>query len=175
MAKNPSIAANLSGQFERREVDKQYVTIVEGCFDKEVQARGFLTKDEASSVRKKLHFEAAENYLEYGKDGVFTEFLPASQKGQFSLVKVKIHTGKMHQIRATLFSLGYPIVGDKIYGVDDAFFEKFIAKNLTKEDKKRMVLARQALHAERLDFKHPVTNEKVSFTAPIPEDMKGLI
>lgn len=175
LAKDPKTAAQLAGQFERREVDKEYIVIVEGSFDKEIQARGFLRKDEFSCVRKKLVFETHENYKEYGKDGVFSEFLPVSQNGSFSLVKVKIHTGKMHQIRATIYSLGFPVVGDKIYGVDDSFFEKFIAKTLTEDDKQKMILKRQALHAEKLSFKHPESSELVSFTAPLPQDMQELI
>ena len=81
----------------------------------------------------------------------------------------------MHQIRATIYSLGFPVVGDKIYGVDDSFFEKFIAKTLTEDDKQKMILKRQALHAEKLSFKHPESSELVSFTAPLPQDMQELI
>ena len=175
LAKDSKTAAKLAGQFERREVEKEYLVIVEGQFERQIQARGFLKKDTGSQVRKKLSFEAVENYQDHGKDGVFSEFWPVSQTSQFSLVKVKIHTGKMHQIRATLFSLGYPIVGDKIYGVDDNFFEKFIAKTLSADDKKRMVLKRQALHAEKLSFKHPESGELVNYVAPVPQDMQELI
>jgi 23S rRNA-/tRNA-specific pseudouridylate synthase len=60
------------------------------------------------------------------------------------------------------------VVGDKLYGVDDTFFVKFIEDALTDEDKQRLRLSRQALHAETLRLTHPLTGERLSFTAPPP-------
>ena len=176
VAKNPAAAARLAKQFEKRQVEKDYLVLVEGEFCGEsLEAKGFLEKDELSSVRKKQRFCQGEEDKEYGKSGVHSLFTLVKLHEGRSLLKVKIYTGKMHQIRATLFTLGFPIVGDKIYGVDDSFFEKFIAKTLTAEDKQRMVLPRQALHAERLKFRHPVSGDWMIFEAPLPDDMRGLL
>ena len=83
LAKDPKTAAQLAGQFERREVDKEYIVIVEGGFIKRFKLGGFLRKDEVSCVRKKLVFETHENYKEYGKDGVFFRVFTCFSKWQF--------------------------------------------------------------------------------------------
>ena len=87
---------------------------------------------------------------------------------------MELLTGRLHQIRATLCSLGYPVVGDKIYGVDDTLFLRFVEDQFTVEDRKRLRLPRQALHAENLQIRHPVTGEVLRWTAPLPTDMDGL-
>lgn len=175
IAKDSNSSSKLAAQFENRKVKKEYLAIVEGDFQEGIIAKGYLQKDEVSSVRKKLKFIEAEDYQAYGKDCVYSEFECLKSDSQFSLLKVKIHTGKTHQIRATIFSLGYPVVGDKIYGVDDRFFEKMIAKTLTDEDRERLILKRQALHAHKLSFSHPETDETMSFELELPDDMQGVI
>ena len=78
----------------------------------------------------------------------------------------------MHQIRATLYSLGYPMVGDKLYGVDDTLFIKRAKLgSLTAEDFQKLGMKRQALHAAKISFIHPATGEKLTFHSPLPDDM----
>ncbi len=74
-------------------------------------------------------------------------------EGPRSLVEARLLTGRTHQIRATLYSLGFPVVGDKLYGLDDGFFLRFIDDTLTPEDISRLVLPYQALHCASLEFK----------------------
>ena len=74
-----------------------------------------------------------------------------------SVVRCELLTGRTHQIRVHLAALGYPIVGDRVYGEADA------------------ALPRQALHAWRLSLPHPVTRETLEFEAPVPHDLRGLI
>ncbi|MCP4455230.1 MAG: hypothetical protein GY809_27535 [Planctomycetes bacterium] len=81
----------------------------------------------------------------------------------------------MHQIRATLSSLGFPVVGDKIYGLDETFFIRFIGKKLTAEDHTQLRLPHQALHAWKLTMRHPVTQEDMTFEAPLPKDVQELL
>ena len=78
-----------------------------------------------------------------------TRFVPDPQGG-FSLLRAVLHTGRTHQIRATLCSLGYPIVGDKLYGLDEQIFIHLATNALTDEDLRRLILPHQALHAARL-------------------------
>ena len=69
----------------------------------------------------------------------------------------------MHQIRATLCSLGYPVVGDKLYGPDESLYLKQKTESLTEDDKKLLVLPRQALHSSELHFIHPLTGVTLFF------------
>ena len=76
--------------------------------------------------------------------------------GDFTLVEVKLHTGRTHQIRVHLTHIGHPLAGDALYGADT---------NL---------IPRQALHAYYIEFDHPMTHERLSFEAPIAEDIRNI-
>ena len=91
-----------------------------------------------------------------------------------SLVKVVLKTGRQHQIRATLCSLGYPVVGDKLYGIDDTIYLRFIERKLESSDIERLVINHQALHALKLQFKHPETKQNILVKAPIPTEISSL-
>jgi 23S rRNA-/tRNA-specific pseudouridylate synthase len=70
---------------------------------------------------------------------------------------------------------GYPVVGDKMYGLDESFFLKLVAGDpFTDEDRSRLLLPRQALHAWKLTVRHPRDQEPVTFRAPLPPDMRDL-
>jgi 23S rRNA-/tRNA-specific pseudouridylate synthase len=92
-----------------------------------------------------------------------------------SEVEAILHTGRLHQIRATLSSLGYPVVGDKLYGPDPMIFVRFCTEALTDEDRRRLRMPRQALHATELEFQHPSTGERMRFEAPLPSDMAAVL
>ena len=175
IAKNPNTARHLARQFERRKVTKKYKVLVEGSFPEAITAKGYLAKDEESPVLKKQIYRHDENYSDHGKNGVYTEFRCLEQRNGLSLVICHIHTGKMHQIRVSLHSLGFPVVGDKIYGPDPEIFLRFIDKSWTDEDKEKLRLPRQALHSYQLEFLRPVTqDETLKFEIPLAEDMAEL-
>lgn len=165
---------HLARQFADHSVEKAYLVLVEGAFPEEVEALGWLTHDAASKVRKKRRF-VSEIPREAVSEACETRFACVSQNGGIRVVRAYPKTGCLHQIRATLCSLGYPIVGDKLYGVDETFFLKFIDDTLTDADKQRLRIERQALHAESLHITHPTTGERLSFVAPVPQDMAALI
>lgn len=158
---------HLSHQFATHAVEKGYLVIVEGAFPSGLEASGWLTHDEKSIVRKKRCF-VREQPKEGASEPCETRFVCVEQCQDVSVIRAYPRTGCLHQIRATLCSLGFPVVGDKLYGVDDTFFVKFIEDALSDEDKKRLRLTRQALHAETLQFTHPLTGERLSFKAPPP-------
>jgi 23S rRNA pseudouridine1911/1915/1917 synthase len=90
--------------------------------------------------------------------------------GVATLLEVDIETGRTHQIRVHLTELGYSVVGDRVYG--GAGRIRTVGDPSARARMK--ALDRQALHAWRLAFTHPVTGEKLQFVAPLPEDMAGL-
>ena len=90
--------------------------------------------------------------LTQGKNAI-TNFRVIDQNERFSLVKVDIETGRTHQIRVHMKYMGYPILGDAVYGRVDS--EK-----------------RQMLHAYKLEFLHPITKEKMEIIAELPDDFK---
>lgn len=86
-----------------------------------------------------------------------------------SLLKLKLHTGRTHQIRVHLAHIGYPILGDKVYkGKTELNFR-------VGKEQRVITIARQALHAKKLGFTHPVTSEYMEFEAPLPDDIKQII
>ena len=104
-----------------------------------------------------------------------TIFNRIEEAGALTLVEAMLQTGRQHQVRASLLSLGYPLVGDKIYGVDDTLFLRFREDKLSDSDWERLRMKRQALHAAELTLLHPRHQEPVTYNAPLPDDMNGLL
>ncbi len=170
-ARTPEAAARLF-RTERTAV-KRYLAIVHGRFSELVRAEGFLIADSGSAVRKKRRFVAGGRPPAGAAavESAVTLLEPVKCGGGFSLVAATLGTGRMHQIRATLYSLGFPVVGDKLYGVDETFFLKIRSNALTEADRARLILPRQALHADELEFTHPESGERLSFRAELPSDL----
>ena len=144
-------------------IQKVYTVMVYGVFPQTYKASGYIYKDYNSSVRKKRSFAAEKP--EVPSETAETLFELISSCGTYSTLRATLFTGRMHQIRATLCSLGYPVVGDKLYGPDESLYLKQKTESLTEEDKKLLVLSRQALHSSFLTFIHPVSGETLSFSS----------
>ena len=177
VARHAEASRKCRAQFSRRKVWKKYVVLVEGAFPREVEACGFVVADERSANPKRRRFVpgTAEERTERESEWAETTFRSLRCVGSLSLVEVIPHTGRQHQIRATLSALGFPVVGDKLYGVDPGIFLRFCRDELTDADYRQMRMGRQALHASTLEFSHPSTREKLQIEAPLPEDMRELM
>jgi 23S rRNA pseudouridine1911/1915/1917 synthase len=170
VTKNERAAKILGKQMLRRELEKEYVAICWGHFadDRGVIDRPIgLTKD-AIVYTKRVVDEAA------GKACV-TGFEVERRLKEFTVVRLKPRTGRAHQLRVHLAWLGHPIVGDKVYGPDERWYLEFIKHGVTEEMLRCLLMPRHALHAAALSARHPTTQERVTWRAELPEDMKEFI
>ncbi|MBU4263161.1 MAG: RluA family pseudouridine synthase [Proteobacteria bacterium] len=178
VAKNKKAARHCSQQFASHQVYKRYLALVEGEFPfPTLQANGSLAPDPASAIRKKVRFYPNEAAAEAPAGAVpcSTVLQRLRSDNGISLVEAIPVTGRCHQIRATLCSLGFPVVGDKLYGVDEQLFLRLQQDRLSTADRQRLRLDRQALHAATLRLRHPSNDRELEFSAPLPAAMKTLV
>ena len=172
VARTREAAVAFTRELMENRVGKHYLAVVHGEFPEEpVHASGWLSADPESKIRKKRRF----TYEPPGENAetAETDFRLIVRKDGLSTVEAFPATGRLHQIRATLCSLGFPMVGDKLYGLDDTFFTRFVADSLTDEDRRLLILPRQALHASSLEM--PYRGRALSFSAPLPADLKAVM
>jgi 23S rRNA pseudouridine1911/1915/1917 synthase len=173
----------LKKQLEAREgIDKTYVAITWGVPDGGNGARRFrceraMELDESSKLRVKMRVSDAPGAL---RASTVFEVLetraggpPPGPTRTYALVRCELETGRQHQIRVHLASLGAPVVGDKLYGPDDRAFARAADGELTADDVAMLELPRHALHAARLALPHPITGAPLAVEAPLPPDMAG--
>ena len=156
-------------------VRKEYLALVTGDFRWSIHAGGFLVHDRTSAVRKKKRFvfadspEAEAARLDPAAETAVTDLIEESHvPPDMTLIRAVLGTGRQHQVRATLFSLGFPLAGDKLYGPDEHLFLKIKNQTLTEDDLAKLRFSRQALHAALLEFRHPFTRELLHFESPFP-------
>ena len=153
-AKTAQEAARLTQAMGQGQMQKTYLAVLTGCpaekagtledllFHDRAKNKTYVVRRQRGGVKQaRLHYE-----------------ILAEQDG-LSLARIRLETGRTHQIRVHMSALGYPLAGDRLY---------YPAFSDTK-------IKRQALHSHRLSFSHPVTGEMLTFTSPLPCDMAALI
>ncbi len=171
LTKSKPATAKFAKLLSEDKIEKKYYALVHGLLES-YHAKGWLIADENSEVSKKRLY--TEEQPEEKSETAETIFNKLNDSEKYSLLDVTLKTGRMHQIRATLFSLGFPVIGDKLYGLDDNYFLKFIKNELTKEDKTNLIISRQALQAYGLSFKHPFTNENLSLKLDLDIELQNV-
>jgi 23S rRNA pseudouridine1911/1915/1917 synthase len=165
VAKNDATHARLSSMFARRQVRKLYIALVQGEL---AQERGTVN---ASISRDSIRRTRMTTRSEGGRTAVsHWQVLRRIQGpyGSFTLVSVRIETGRTHQIRVHMASLGHPVVGDTLYGAPSAIVSLAAAASRLP----RLVLPRNFLHAAELEFAHPRSGEPLSLVSNLPADLK---
>lgn len=175
VGKDSASAKLLNRALQQPDACKEYLVLVQGEFPNRLLCDGWLIPDVNSPVRKKRAFVENLSKEIPLAESACTEYtrLEYHPLANISLLKAILKTGRTHQIRATLCSLGFPVIGDKLYGVDDRLFLKLTAGTLAFEDHQRLLLPRQALHSWKISFRLPQHEPPVQCTAPIPEDIQN--
>jgi len=168
VAKRREVHAALQRAMERRAIDKHYLAIVIGrpsptrgtidlALDRDPWDRRRVTVRDRGGVPSVTTYEVA------GRSA-------SAAQGRLSLVRCRLITGRMHQIRVHLAAKGWPIVGDPTYGpaVPVRIADAELAERVR-------TFPRQALHAWRIELDHPHTGARLSIEAPVPDDMAGLL
>ncbi len=131
-------------------ITREYLAIVKGSVQPpEGTITAPLGRKEGSIIERTVDFEKGESAV--------THYKVLDEKNGHSLVSLILETGRTHQIRIHMKYLGYPLIGDYLYHPDMEH------------------IRRQALHAWKLSFRHPITGETLAFTAPLPEDMAAVL
>lgn len=152
VAKNDASHQKLAQQFAARRIEKTYLALVHGRVKLD---RGRIERPIARDPRQRIRMTAR---LERGR-AAHTEYEVIRRYQEFTFLKVRIGTGRTHQIRVHLSSLGHPVVGDRLYGAPAG-------------NEGRPALSRYFLHAHRIRFVQPSTGAPVEITAPLPQDLE---
>lgn len=164
VAKTDEAHRDLSEQFKRHLVTKVYYAFAFGNFKED---GGVI---DAAVGRHPVDRKKMSVYSKRGKEAL-TRWKVLERYGFLSFLEIRIETGRTHQIRVHLNSIGHPILGDNTYGNSA---KRVQAVQDTKVRSRIKSLKRHALHAGRLAFAHPRTHEKLEFEAPLAEDMEDL-
>jgi 23S rRNA pseudouridine1911/1915/1917 synthase len=159
VAKNDRTHAALGEMFSSRQIKKTYLALVHGAVER---ARGTINTGVA-------------------RDPVRRTRMLATRFGKFTLVRVRIETGRTHQIRVHMASIGHPVVGDTLYGGAGQLTDQVAAQAAQskaarrKADPERLRLGRNFLHAAKLEFPHPKTGKLLQLEAPLPEELDSFL
>src|SRR6478735_8769823 len=163
VAKNDQAHRKLASQFARREVKKTYVALVHGSMKKDSGTiSASISRDRIRRIRMTTRGSGGRDAVSHYT--VLRRY--DTPHGKFSLLEVRIDTGRTHQIRVHLGSLGHPVVGDTLYGAP---------REIRVSKAGAISLSRNFLHAAQLTLSHPRTGEQLSLKAPLPQTLETFL
>jgi 23S rRNA pseudouridine1911/1915/1917 synthase len=179
VAKNDRAHAALAEQFASRQIKKTYIALVQGTVER---AKGTINASVGRDPVRRTRMtakplgdaRAAVSHYEVVRRLV-------NRFGKFTLVRVRIETGRTHQIRVHMASIGHPVVGDTLYGAAGQLTDQIAAQAPTskaarrKAEPERLKLGRNFLHAARLEFPHPKTGKILQLEAPLPQELESFL
>jgi 23S rRNA pseudouridine1911/1915/1917 synthase len=165
--KSDAVHSHIAMQFEKRYVKKEYLAVVEGEI--------MLDSDEISLpiARHKIDSQKMAVRHDIGKEAVSIYEVVERFRG-YTLVKVMPKTGRTHQIRVHMRAIGHPVVADFMYGSQESCYLSDLLQK-EREPEEAPIIERQALHAHRIEFFHPIQNKKMEFEVDLPEDISALV
>jgi 23S rRNA pseudouridine1911/1915/1917 synthase len=170
IAKNPAAMTNLAKQFYDHTVHRRYIALVWGDFEEdEGTIRGHVGRHQRF---RKLFTVYPDG--DYGKEAV-THYKVLERFNYVTLIECRLETGRTHQIRVHMQSIGHPLFNDDFYGGEKIVKGTVFTKYKQFVDNCFAICKRQALHAKELGFIHPTTKEPIFFESELPEDMKDVI
>ncbi|HZP07210.1 MAG TPA: RluA family pseudouridine synthase [Terracidiphilus sp.] len=179
VAKNDRAHAALGAMFAGRKVKKTYIALVEGEVKREkgtisaavsrdpVRRTRMTTQPNENARSAVSHYEVIRRL--------------ATRFGKFTLVRVRIETGRTHQIRVHMASIGHPVVGDTLYGGAGQLTDQEALKAAQSRaarrnaEPERLKLGRNFLHAAQLEFAHPLTSKPIALEAPLPGELQAFL
>lgn len=162
IAKTLTAHTHLIRQLQERTIQRQYLALVYG----HLVAGQTIHTEYGRDPRNRLKMAV----LEHGKPAI-TTFTVRKRYHYVSLLQVSLHTGRTHQIRVHMTHINHPIVGDPLYKTRNC-----LKAGMSTELRNALTtFPRQALHAEQLQFQHPISQQTLTFTAPIPYDFQHLL
>jgi 23S rRNA pseudouridine1911/1915/1917 synthase len=179
VAKNDRAHAALGAMFAGRRIKKTYIALVQGAMERE---RGTITAGVSRDPVRRTRMTAKPN--ENARSAVSHYEVVrrlATRYGKFTLVQVRIETGRTHQIRVHMASIGHPVVGDTLYGAAGQLTDQVAAQAATSRAARKraqpevLKLGRNFLHAAKLEFDHPLTGKDLRLEAPLPKELAGFL
>jgi 23S rRNA pseudouridine1911/1915/1917 synthase len=179
VAKNDRAHAALGAMFAERRVNKTYIALVQGALEREkgtisaAVSRDPVRRTRMTTRPSDIGRTAISHYQVLRR--LDTRF------GKFTLVSVRIETGRTHQIRVHMASIGHPVVGDTLYGGaaqlrdQQAMQAKPTRAARRNSEPEALRLGRNFLHAARLELTHPLTNKPLQLEAPLPPELKAFL
>ena len=173
VAKNDVAHSKLSAMFSRRQVRKLYLALVQGELGQERgTVNAAISRDSVRRTRMTTRREAGRPAVSHWE--VLRRI--HGPYGSFTLISVRIETGRTHQIRVHMASLGHPVVGDTLYGASSSIVGTGEgAKHVHAGGLPRLTLPRNFLHAAELEFVHPGSGERLSLVSNLPPDLKDFM
>jgi len=163
VAKNDESHRKLAAQFAGRQVKKTYIALVHGWMKQDRGTiRSSISRDRVRRTRMTTRRSAGREAITH----YTVQKRIDSKYGKFSLLELQIDTGRTHQIRVHLASLGHPVVGDTLYGAP---------REIRSKDHATLSLPRNFLHAAKLELQHPRTDGRLSFSRPLPEELSEFL
>ena len=165
--KSDAVHSQIAMQFEKRSVKKEYLAVVEGelMFDSDeisLPIARHIIDSQKMAVRHDIGKEAVSIYE------VIERF-----RG-YTLVKIMPKTGRTHQIRVHMRAIGHPVVADFMYSSQESCYLSDLLQK-KREEGELPIIDRQALHAHRIEFFHPIHNKKMEFEVDLPDDISALV
>lgn len=175
LAKNPEAARRWASAMEAHQMQKEYLTVVQGRITSTEGVIDWSIGREGGDIKVRQWINTPDAIPAVTKYRVMSFFQSGSKQVERSVVRVFPLTGRLHQIRVHFAALGHPVLGDILYHGQGELYLKMIREGLTEQDRLSLGCSRLALHAVSLTFSHPFNGQKLRVEAPVPDDLASLI